>query len=223
MNDTLPIRFRISYWKGPAMRYTGHLDLQRTWERTFRRAGLPLAYTQGYNPRPRLQLSPALPLGCTSECELIDIWLETPLAPDEILTRLKDSAPPGISLSDAQPVPANDPALQNQVTSVEYRASLPDRLTEADLHASVEQLLQADSIQRSRRGKSYDLRPLVESLVLMSGGSAGRESLEMTLASREGATGRPEEVLLELGLDPAECLIQRTRLLRPPPQESQAN
>ena len=204
------------------MRFTGHLDLQRTWERTLRRAGLQLAYTQGYNPRPRLQLSPALPLGCTSECEMIDIWLETPLAQDEVLARLKDSAPPGISVSDAQPAPANDPALQNQVTSVEYHASLPDRPIEADVAARVEELLRADTIQRTRRGKSYDLRPLVESLVLLPAEPAGRTNLEMTLASREGATGRPEEVLLELGFDPAECSIERTRLLRAVPQEHQA-
>ena len=62
------------------MRFTGHLDLHRAWERTFRRAGLPLAYSQGFNPHPRLNLASALPLGFTSEGEVIDVWLEQDLA-----------------------------------------------------------------------------------------------------------------------------------------------
>jgi radical SAM-linked protein len=198
------------------MRFTGHLDLQQTWERTFRRAGLPLAYSQGYNPRPKLQLSPALPLGCTSECEMIDIWLEAPLKPEELRDRIAEALPPGLRISGVGQVPANDPALQNQVTSVEDQVMLPET-SGVDLPKAVDVLLAAREIQRTRRGKSYDLRPLVEALELVS---QEPRMLVMTLASREGATGRPEEVLLELGLDPADCLIHRTRQLAADPRSA---
>jgi radical SAM-linked protein len=70
------MRLRITFAKTEAMRFTGHLDLHRTWERCFRRARLPLAYTQGFNPHPRLNLAAALPLGFTSQGEMIDAWLE---------------------------------------------------------------------------------------------------------------------------------------------------
>jgi radical SAM-linked protein len=216
MSQTHPERYRITYGKGSAMRFTGHLDLQRTWERTFRRAGLPLAYSQGYNPRPKLQLSPALPLGCTSECEMIDIWLKITLEPEEIHDRIVEALPAGLTISGVSEIPASDPALQNQVTSVEYHVSLPE-LQDLDLQQAIEALLTAREIQRIRRGKGYDLRSLVETLELIPQ-EAG--ALVMTLASREGATGRPEEVLLELGLDPADCLIHRSRLLVANPESA---
>jgi radical SAM-linked protein len=213
MNESIPARFRITYAKGPAMRFTGHLDLQRTWERTFRRAGLPLTHSQGYNPRPKLQLSPALPLGCTSECEMIDIWMDSPLSTDEVLVKTREAAPPGIKVWSVEKPPPDDPALQNQVTSVEYHISLPEDVSRAELMTAIERLLEEQTIPRSRRGKTYDLRPLVERLGLSSDPTAVRPILEIILASREGATGRPEEVLLELGLDPADCLIHRIRML----------
>jgi len=213
VNESVPTRYRISYGKGPAMRFTGHLDLLQTWERTFRRASLPLTYSQGFNPRPKLQLGPALPLGCTSECELVDIWLDPPLLTGEILTRLKDAAPPGIALASVEEVPSNDPALQNQVTSVEYFVALPSEKAGAEVERALSQLLDTNPIQRSRRGKTYNLRPLVEALELVPEGQGHAAGLVMTLASREGATGRPEEVLLELGLDPSEFRIHRTRLI----------
>jgi radical SAM-linked protein len=71
------MRIQITFSKTGAMRFTGHLDLHRAWERTFRRAALPLAYSQGYNPRPKMNLASALPLGFTSECEVIDVRLES--------------------------------------------------------------------------------------------------------------------------------------------------
>jgi len=196
------------------MRFTGHLDLQRAWERTFRRANLPMAFTQGYNPHARLQLGPALPLGCTSECELVDIWLEGSLEPAEICERLALAAPPGIRVAEVWQVDPGEAALQNQVTSTEYTISLSPRAWPA-LEAAIAALLAAESIERTRRGKDYDLRPLVESLSLEAVDPAGYRALRMTLASREGATGRPEEVLLQLGIDPTAQWIRRTRLLMP--------
>jgi radical SAM-linked protein len=68
-------RLRLVFAKDGPARFIGHLDLARTLERMLNRAQIPLAYTQGYNPRPRMQLATALPLGFTSECEIADIWL----------------------------------------------------------------------------------------------------------------------------------------------------
>jgi radical SAM-linked protein len=70
------MRLRITFAKTEAMRFTSHLDLHKTWERTFRRARLPLAYSQGFNPHPHINLASALPLGFTGDQEVIDVWLE---------------------------------------------------------------------------------------------------------------------------------------------------
>ncbi len=70
------IRLRITFAKSPAMRFTGHLDLHRAWERTFRRAGLPLAYSEGFNPHPKLSLPLPRSVGVESDDELLCLWVE---------------------------------------------------------------------------------------------------------------------------------------------------
>jgi len=70
------MRLRITFSKEGWLIYSSHLDLMRVWERALRRAGAPLAYSGGFNPRPKLQIARALPLGHVGEGELIDVWLE---------------------------------------------------------------------------------------------------------------------------------------------------
>ena len=118
------MRVRVQFAKTEAMKYTGHLDLFRSWERTIRRAGLPLSYSQGFRPHPRLNLAAALPLGFTSECELLDIWLEQDEELDKIKTALIQAAPPGIDVISVEPVDPHAPSLQSIVESAEYLISI---------------------------------------------------------------------------------------------------
>jgi radical SAM-linked protein len=211
MTEPERVRYRLRFHKTEAMRFTGHLDLHRALERTIRRAGLPLAYSRGYSPHPRLQLAAALPLGFVSLAEIADLWLEQPLEAPEVLSRLQAAAPPGMHFLEVQVAPASEPALQRQVTGATYSVRLSDP-PPADLSGRVNSLLSASSVPRQRRGKPYDLRPLILSLEL---GGDGR--LLMHLAAREGATGRPDEVIEALGLDPLAADIIRTSLAYPPP------
>ncbi len=204
-------RFRIAYAKLSAVRFTGHLDMQRTWERTLRRARVPLAYSRGFTPRPRMQMSPALPLGCTSECELIDVWLKEPLEADDLLAALQAAAPPGLRVDDVQAVPADAPALQNEVVASEYCISFFRGEEPDDLETQVAALLAAEALPRERREKRYDLRPLIEELTLQAGPEG--PTLRARLATRPGATGRPDELLQAMGIDPAVARIHRTRLI----------
>lgn len=206
------MRFRVHYSKREDMRYTGHLDLYRAWERLIRRARLPLAYSQGYNPRPKINLSPALPLGFTSECELIDVWLEKPLPKDEINARLQEAAPPGIKIQAVEVIEDSEPAVQNTITSVEYEVRIDE--PPADLSAEIERVMTADELQRTRRNKPYDLRPLIEALEMAAHDDSG-SVVRMRLACRDGATGRPDEVLKELGYPPHQADIHRKKFLFP--------
>ncbi len=70
------MRLRITFSKSGSLRYTGHLDLHSIWERTVRRAGLPLSYTHGFHPGPKIQLASALPLGFIGCAEIVDLWLD---------------------------------------------------------------------------------------------------------------------------------------------------
>ena len=92
------MRLRITFSKSGALRYIGHLDLHSLWERTVRRAGLPLSYTQGFHPGPRIQLASALPLGFIGCAEIVDLWIdETPGLSDlPYKDILQSAAPPGL-------------------------------------------------------------------------------------------------------------------------------
>ncbi len=211
MTEEARVRYRLHFHKTEAMRFTGHLDLHRALERTIRRAGLPLAYTRGFSPHPRLQLAAALPLGFVSRAEIADFWLERPLEPSDVLARLQAAAPPGMHFLEAQIAPEDEPALQRQVTGATYSVRLSDP-PPADLEKRVRSLLAAPTVLRQRRGKGYDLRPLIARLEHEGGGR-----LLMHLSAREGATGRPDEVIEALGLDPLAADVERTSLEYAPP------
>jgi radical SAM-linked protein len=205
------MRIRITFSKTEAMRYTGHLDLHRAWERTFRRARLPLAYSQGFHPQPRLNLASALPLGITSKCELLDAWLEVPQSLDHVLTTLVNAAPPGIQIHHIGEITGRLPALQTQVASAEYTVKLLDPVP--DLADRLETLITSSSLPRQRRGKNYDLRPLLETISLLTPDEDGQQCFHLRLSAREAATGRPEEVLAELNIPLEAARIQRTALI----------
>jgi radical SAM-linked protein len=193
------------------MRYTGHLDLHRSWERTLRRAGLPLAYSQGFKPHPRIVLACALPLGCTSQHELVDIWLEEQIPTERIKAALERVAPPGLQILDIAEADPAWPALPTQMQAVEYSITL--RTPFPGLDAVVQQVMSAEALPRLWRDKKYDLRPLISQIRLLVDDDNGCQRILVTLAAREGSTGRPDEVLRALGVEPEQAHIQRTALI----------
>jgi len=201
------MRIQITFSKQGALRYTGHLDLHKLWERAARRAEMPLAYSQGFHPQPKMNLASALPLGFSSRCEVLDMRLEHDIPLDGLRERLNGTLPSGIQVSSIESVAERAPALQTQVVSAEYEVRMIDSAFGSELRRKIESVLEAESIARTRRGKAYDLRPLIEALDLLD------DKILMRLAAREGATGRPEEVLAELGIAFEETRIERTRLI----------
>ena len=187
------MRIRLTFAKLEAMQYTSHLDLHRTWERTIRRAGLPLAYSHGYNPRPKINLASALPLGFTSDCELVDIWFESDVPFVDLLNALELAAPPGLKIINAEEIDLNTPKLQKQVVSSKYIVTLRESIP--DLPTRLQTLLSADSIPRNRRGKDYELRTLIEDAQLLPPDSSGYQRISLALTTQDNATGRPDEVL----------------------------
>jgi radical SAM-linked protein len=210
--DTQVTRIRVHYAKGDSLRFIGHLDLQRLWERTLRRSALPLRYTQGYHPRARLNLASALPLGFTSDEELLDFWMDFPCSIEQIESSLKAAVPPGLSIQSIQVVDLGKDALQVQMKASEYEVTFYDRQDPAQLRHKVDQLLSQDEIQHTRRKKTYDLRPLILNLEVITN-ACGEHGLLMCLLAEPGATGRPDDVLDELGYPNTDYLARRTRLV----------
>jgi radical SAM-linked protein len=192
--QTTQSRIRITFGKIDALRYIGHLDLAKTWERVLRRAQMPLVYSQGFNPQPKMQLASALPLGISSDCELLDIWL-TEMVPLETLpNRLNAVSPPGLLTRQVEQVPVKSPALQTILESAEYHIQLTG-ISDDEVARRVEELLASDEIVRERRGKKYDLRPLVFELRVI-----GDSALRARLSLGDHGTARPDEVLVTLGV-----------------------
>ena len=193
-----------------------HLDLSRTLERSFNRAHIPIAYTQGFNRRPRMSLAAALPLGFTSEFELADIWLEREVDPVGGNAVMRKMAP-GIIVSHIERVPLSAPSLQSVVTSAIYVAFLPDRISHEMLQKGVDQMLGAKSLpQQQQRGKGkmkkYDLRPLIIDLGADKQ-DGGPITVRMELCLGPSKSGRPDDVLAALSIDPYSALIHRKKIL----------
>ena len=206
------LRVRLTYARGAALRYTGHLDMQDVWERTIRRARLPLAYSQGFHPQPKINQACPLPLGMTSQMEIIDFWLEPELPLDKIQEQLYRALPPGMQPLHLELVDLRSPALQTRVLSAQYFATFLVPFDAQLLLQKVAEIRNATSILRTRRDKKYDLRPLIDELTILQTADPDLPHLSMLLAARDGATGRPEEVISALGFDPMDVRFERTKV-----------
>ncbi len=211
------MRIRITFSKTGALRYIGHLDLNTIWERGTRRAGLPLAYSQGFHPQPKIHIAAALPLGFSSRCEVLDMKLNEEINLDELPKRLEDAMPSGIGILKVENIDERAPAIQTQVLSAEYEVTLTEAADSSELKRRIDEILSSTSLPRERRGKKYDLRPLIEELALLqlppNSSNLGGEKIFMRLSAREGATGRPDEVLDALEISQDGTQTERTRLL----------
>jgi radical SAM-linked protein len=208
-------RLRLRFAKGRALKYISHLDLARTWERVFRRARLPVAYSQGFNPRPRYQIAAALPVGVTGRAEYLDLWLTASLPPAKVSLRLQPALPRDLELVGIEEVELRAPSLQSQMRSAEYRALVQSPEPVAAVRARVQALLDAPTLlrQRHHKGKlqTFDLRPLIQD-VNVQPGEEGQLVLAMRLQASPQGAGRPDIVLEALGLSLVPHTIERTNL-----------
>jgi radical SAM-linked protein len=206
------MRLRIVFSKGGWLVYSSHLDLMRLWERALRRAGVPLAYSGGYNPHPKLQLARALPLGHVGEEELIDVWLEEPLHLKSFTQSLVPMLPEGLKIKHVDQVDPRAPAMQTQVVATKYRVMVDWNEPAAAVNARIERALAQEELHHERRGKHYNIRPLIEALWLETM-AEDTAVLGMQLSARPRATGRPEAVLDVLGMGNAFARYRRTEVI----------
>lgn len=209
-------RLRVRFRKGAPVRWIGHLDVARFWERALRRAELPVVYSQGFHPQPKIQFASALPVGFTGRNEVMDIWFSPPQNPREVHKRLQAQCPPGFEVVDVWEVPLHAPSLQSLVRAAEYEVALEKASLPPDWRERIAAFLAAEAIwrekERKRKKVRYNLRPLILSLEI-----AGEDEewvyLHMRVRSEPGATGRPDEVLAALGWEDVPRRIERTAII----------
>ncbi len=195
-------RLRVTFSQAGALRYVGHLDVVRTWERGLRRAGVPLAYSGGFNPGPRLYFASGLPLGATGRAEIVDVLLTEVMAPDAFLAAVEPHLPAGLALIRAEETTLKTQALQGLLRASVWQVDVQSDESPAALTSRIDALLAQEAIPAHKRRKgrdaSYDLRP---------------HSLTMTLRSEPSATGRADAVLAALGPGEALARIERVQLI----------
>lgn len=203
-------RMRIVFSVGEAVKYISHLDLLRAWERILRRAELPLAYSHGYNPHPRLVIAMPLPVGCTGAREVIDAYLYEAVAPASLMQALDGQMPHGMAAVAAGEVDLRGPAMPSAITDAEYRVALQG-VRYDDVAARARDFLARERVPVTFRHKSFDMRPLVARLDAEAG---EEESILETVLLRlpSGRIGRPDVLLEALGLAAHARHIHRERI-----------
>lgn len=187
------LRVRIRFSKQGDLRLIGHRDLMRSMERLFRRAGLALAMSQGFHPKPRMTFPLALAVGIEGIDEVMELDLAESYAAEELLERLASHAPPGLTIKSVELLPPG--GKKARVRRVTYQVPIPPARREG-LPERIARLLEAPSVRvaRPRRAEPLDLRPLLEELRLQQG------ILAMRLRTPQEGNAGPREVLGALGL-----------------------
>ena len=205
-------RLRLRFSKAGKIRFTSHRDVARMWERALRRSGLPVAYSQGFVPHPLVSFGLALPTGCESDGEYLDVRLgaarpgETPVA--QLPAVFSALLPVGIDVQVAALVAETEGSLQQEVASCTWELEVlgvPDQ----ELADRVERVLATPvlKVRRERKGRPTedDVRPAI--LVLSTTGSPGH--LQAELATRPLGV-RPGDLMTALGTDAVLGKARRT-------------
>ncbi|WP_027338576.1 TIGR03936 family radical SAM-associated protein [Halonatronum saccharophilum] len=194
-------KIRAKLVKGSQVRFISHLDLMNTMIRALRRAEIPMAYSQGYNPRPQLSFASALAVGLTSDGEYIDLELEDVIEGEEFKRRVNDSLPEGLEISRAELVPFKTKSLMAQVNRASYfvRLKISKEVDYDLLKESFEEFLANDEVlvRRKRRRKKdriINIIQMIEKLEVL-GVQGELATLSMLIHSGSSGNLRPEEVV----------------------------
>jgi len=155
-----------AYQKGNEIAMISHLDIQRTLQRAFRRAGIPLLYSNGFNPHPQFSFATAAATGMSSECEWFEVQLSEEMAPEEFVRRANGVMPQGMRVSGAFAAPENYGSLSAKLRAAEYRVELQfvEPVSKEKLAETLEAMLTGEIIiqKRTKGGiRPVDMRPYI--------------------------------------------------------------
>ncbi len=211
-------KYRIGFTKETAVQYISHLDLLKLFQRAIRRAALPIAYSEGFNPHPKMSFASALKLGVTSEDEMLDLELTCEIDPLQLVDQLQEEMPVGIRIKRAEMIPDLAPSGMAVVNAAEYMITFCD--ASCNLKHIWDSLWERSEILVLRNTKHGDrwvnIRPLVFSGAIESHDQ--HTVLRLVVHMGADGTGRPEELVEILKQEGFQCSetetnIHRTRLL----------
>jgi len=200
-------KVRLQWSKSEEVRYTSHLDAIRMFEKTFRKAKIPLEYSQGFHPHQKVSFGPPLPIGFVSNAEYLDLQLETPFK-EEFLSRLNSNLPEGFEFLQAKVILGKTVSLSESINLASYEVELP--FSPEQIKDKTSSILEKQNLIVNRVKKEstqeLDIRPYILSLEAEKI-NAEKTNLKMGLVLTPLAYARPQEVLqYGLGLDEKEIL-----------------
>ena len=193
-------RLRVRYAKRGRLRFTSHRDFSRAFERAIVRARVPMAYSSGFNPHPRISYAGASPTGAASEAEYLEIGLARRTEPADVLVALDEALPPGLDVLEV--VESQGGSLADLLEASVWRTTVPG-LAPDEAARVVAELLAADEVLVERMTKkglrSFDCRAAVVSLTSAAAPASGGECAILDMVLRHGTPSvRPDDVLAGL-------------------------
>lgn len=194
------MKLRIKFEKADPVKYISHLDMMRTFERAFRRAKLPLAYSEGFTPHPKLTFSPALSVGVTSSGEYMDAEFYEDIPAQEVLNRLNSCLPKGLKVLQA----CNSAGKYNisEVNAALYTVTITGNFIKEDIVKAVQELLNQAEItveKVSKKGiKKVNIAPMIHSIEVL-GNNADEILLGMNIAIGQEGCVSPDMIVKALG------------------------
>ena len=193
-------KLRIRYAKRGRLRFTSHRDFSRAFERALVRAAIPMAYSSGFNPHPRISYAGAAPTGSASEAEYAEIGLREALDPAEVQKRLDEALPTGLDVLEV--VPSGAGALADRLEASRWLITLPD-VPPSDASAALDRFLAADEVvveRMTKRGlREFDCRGAVVSATAEMNHGVNGECAILDVVLRHGTPAvRPDDILAGL-------------------------
>ena len=194
-------RLRIRYAKRGRLRFTSHRDFSRAFERAVFRARVPMAYSSGFNPHPRISYAGAAPTGAASEAEYLEVGLAQVTDPDDVRRALAEAMPDGLDVLEVVVSGGGSLADRLEASRWSVAVALPPEVVDPAVAA----FLAAESVPVERMTKkglrTFDCRQAVVALTLVlegPGDPGGSSVLDLTLRHTVPAV-RPDDVLTGLG------------------------
>ena len=210
------MRMLAVFEKGERIRHIGHLDIQRSVQRGLRRSGLPVAYSNGFNPHILITFASALSTGACGKREIMDVTMAEEVSEAEFLEKMNHAMPPEMKLSEARAVDQKHPALMASLRAAKYDLLIRDPETAEKMTAAIPKMMERETIPAMRKTKTAlkecDIKPLIYELK----GEGQHLLATLTLTEREACKpGMLTEALArEAGIEgEIRMLVTRTALL----------
>jgi radical SAM-linked protein len=189
-------KVRMRFAKEGEVRFLSHLELAHLFHRASRRADLPLFYSEGFHPMPRIVFARALPVGVESQGEIVDMELEGKITAVEVKERLNQTLPPGLKILEAEEVSLLMPSPSFHHRSV-YWISLDHLLSKEETLAKIRGFLEKEEffLTQERKGKrrSVDVRPLIEEIDVREQNS--HWGVELVVRGGMGRSAKASEII----------------------------